>query len=365
MWIEELPNGKFKAVERYDDYLTGKTRKVSVTIEKNTARTRKEAQTALSEKIKRILQQSPVKKEYTLKEIFDLYLQLRASELKPTTLQQNEFKNKEILAILKEDTLVNRINAGYIKSYFNSSTKKASTLNLYLKHYKTVIRWAYRHDYVSDIQYLDKLTPFKEEDKNKDIKYLESGEVAILLSSLKSRLWRNLTQFLVLTGLRFGEAAALTASDIDIKNRVITINKTYNSHQKLVGSPKTSKSNRQIYIQDELLDLCKSLKVEALQKKLSGGSNLIFPSSEDGHITHTAYYLYLVKYSKQVLHKETTPHMLRHTHASLLLEQGLDIESISHRLGHENSTITMNTYLHITAKLTKKEHEKIKEIKII
>lgn len=37
MWIEETKNGKYKAVERYTDYLTGKQKKVSVTMEKNTA----------------------------------------------------------------------------------------------------------------------------------------------------------------------------------------------------------------------------------------------------------------------------------------------------------------------------------------
>ena len=245
------------------------------------------------------------------------------------------------------------------------SGKKATTLNLYLKQYKTIIRWAYRHDYVTDIQYLDKLTPLKEPDEKEELRYLESYEVAQLLSSLKAKHWRNLTEFLVLTGLRFGEAAALTAADIDTKNRIIIVNKSYDSQQRLTGTPKTSTSNREIYIQDELLGLCKSLKKEALIRKMSTGCDLIFPSRKNTHITHTGFYLYLMKYSRECLGKDTTPHMLRHTHASLLLEQGLDIESISHRLGHESSAITMDTYLHITEKLKEKEHERIKKIKII
>ena len=51
MWIEETRSGKYKAVERYTDYLTGKVKRVSVTMEKNTAQARKVAQIALQEKI--------------------------------------------------------------------------------------------------------------------------------------------------------------------------------------------------------------------------------------------------------------------------------------------------------------------------
>ena len=51
MWVEERSNGKFKFCERYTDYLTGKVKRVSVIMDKNTAQTRKIAQRTLEQKI--------------------------------------------------------------------------------------------------------------------------------------------------------------------------------------------------------------------------------------------------------------------------------------------------------------------------
>ena len=50
MWVEERSNGKFKFCERYTDYLTGKVKRVSVIMDKNTAQTRKIAQRTLEQK---------------------------------------------------------------------------------------------------------------------------------------------------------------------------------------------------------------------------------------------------------------------------------------------------------------------------
>lgn len=375
MWIEELPNGKFKAVERYDDYLTGKSKKVSVTLEKNTARARKTAQAALTEKIKKALSKTCVKKDYTFKEISHLYLHDLADEVKQTTYYEYSCTISQLMLILGENTVIDRINANYVKTAFKSSDKRTATLNTYLIHFKRIIRWAYKNDYIENIQYLDKLEPLKEPASRipvthtdsciEEAKYLEASEINKLISSMKSKIWRDMTEFLVLTGLRFGEAAALTISDIDLKNRLIYITKNYSSKQHLLSTPKTERSNRQIYIQDELLELCKSLKREAMIQRLASGSDLIFSSKRGAYVTHTTYYRYLIVYSRKYLQKEITPHALRHTHGSLLLEQGMSIDAISRRLGHEDTATTTRIYLHVTQKLKEKEYEKIKEIKII
>lgn len=51
MWSEKLPNGKVRYVERYEDPLTGAQKKISVTMDKDTASARKQAQAALQDKI--------------------------------------------------------------------------------------------------------------------------------------------------------------------------------------------------------------------------------------------------------------------------------------------------------------------------
>lgn len=59
-----------------------------------------------------------------------------------------------------------------------------------------------------------------------------------------------------------------------------------------------------------------------------------------------------------------TVHALRHTHASLLLEKGVSIDTISRRLGHKNSKITREIYLHVTEKLKEKDNSQIAAINI-
>ena len=69
--------------------------------------------------------------------------------------------------------------------------------------------------------------------------------------------------------------------------------------------------------------------------------------------------------SQKVLGRKITPHTLHHTHASLLMEQGVDIDSISRRLGHADSRITREIYLHVTQKMKERDNERIKEVKLI
>ena len=83
------------------------------------------------------------------------------------------------------------------------------------------------------------------------------------------------------------------------------------------------------------------------------------------HIEFDCYAKYLRETSQRVIGRRITPHTLRHTHASLLMEQGIDIDSISKRLGHNDSRITREIYLHVTKKLEEQRNAQIKELKIL
>lgn len=73
MWVEERKTG-FKFVERYTDPMTGKVKRVSISMPKNTAKNRKLAAAALQERIDQELKTaSTQKKDLTLKELTELY----------------------------------------------------------------------------------------------------------------------------------------------------------------------------------------------------------------------------------------------------------------------------------------------------
>lgn len=369
MWVEELKNGKFKFVERYEDYLTGQIKKVSVTLDKNTAQSRKIAVKVLEEKIAKALTNSkPV--EATMKILVDEYLKDQERTVKKSTYTRNYHACNRLKELLGNDTIVERMTAKYVRDKLLSTGKEPGTLNGYLTRFRALVRWGYKNDLVRSISFLDKLEAFKDTPHKIKIqdKYLESSELKALLAGMEEPFWRLLTKFLTLSGLRFGEAAALQKTDIDLDNRVIHISKTFDSVNREVTSAKSVCSIRDVYIQPELESVIRQINSLMLKRRLMyciKKSDLFMFSTDSEHIHYYAYNKYLRENSLQIVGRAITVHALRHTHASLLLEQGVSIDIISRRLGHENSRITKEIYLHITEKLKEKDNQKIAEIKIL
>ena len=364
MWVEKVKTG-YKFVERFTDPLTGRYRRVSVIMEKDTAQSRKTAQKALNAKIDRAMM--PQEKKITLSQLVEYYGEEQIKTVKLQTYSRNQSACNALIKLLGADTLVNRLTAGYVRERLIASGRENGTLNEWLTRFKGLIKCGYRNDYVSDISYLEKLERFKDIPHREKIqdKFLEADELKALLDEMTVTKWKLLTEFLALSGLRFGEAAALYRSDVDLKERVIHVTKTYNQAHDIVTTPKTGTSVRDVYIQDELLSVCKMILVSFAGSKVVPISRMLFPGTRREHMQFDCYAKYLREKSEKVLGRRITPHTLRHTHASLLMEQGVDIDSISRRLGHTDSRITRDIYLHVTKKLEDQQNERLKEVKIL
>lgn len=370
MWTEKTKNGKYKHVERYTDPITGKERKVSITTEKNTAQARKSAQRALLMKMDALLNAKCVS-DITLGELRKKWLADKKNSWKESSHTVESANSRRVVELLGEDSIVNNLTARYIKERIIEPDEDAELMYRRISLFKRMINWGYVNDYVEDKSYLEKLKNKQfsadideNDEENIEEKYLESWQIQKLIEEMKNIRWKKLTKFLVLTGLRVGEAFSLTSNDIDLRNRYICVSHTYDHANKLSSTPKTKSSKRKIYIQDELFPLAKELKKEALANKLVYGQNLIF--LQHGHpICYETYRHYLAKSSEEILGRKITPHVLRHTHTSLLAEQGISIDAISRRLGHENSRITRKIYLHVTEKMRQKDNQQIQEIKIL
>ena len=358
MWIEEI-NGHFRAVERYKDPVTGKTRKVSVSMEKNTAKSRKAAERMLILKIEEKMNTVDYH-SITLKEMTDGFVEHQSASVKPSTARRDRAAAKQVLLILGEDSMVSRINARYVYNCLSGFTDQTTTYNNSMRRIKQIFKWGYSHDYVQDIQWLDKLTPRKDKasKEKQKVKFMESDELNRFVSELSVDRWRNLTLFLALTGMRVGEALALDYKDINLKDRTISISKTLDITTEEIHSPKTYDSNREIYIQDELLPLCKTLRASASANRFF--SDLVFWDCK-----YNTYNLYLKENSQRILGRSITPHVLRHTHVALLAEQGMSLDLISRRLGHGDSKITKDVYFHVTSKLKEQDYQCLKEVKIL
>ncbi len=143
-------------------------------------------------------------------------------------------------------------------------------------------------------------------------------------------------------GLRKGEVLGLTWGDIDLKQNTITINKALAraANEKFIKAPKNKSSIRGVTVPASVIELLKKFRNINPETR-------IFNFSYD---MPTRWFKRVIK-SYNKTHEDNLPtnvtfHGLRHTSATLLIAQGLDIKSISARLGHNNTSTTLDVYAH-------------------
>ena len=147
-------------------------------------------------------------------------------------------------------------------------------------------------------------------------------------------------EILYWTGMREGELLALSPADIDFDNKLISINRTY---QRIGGkdvftSPKTRKSKRKIPIPDFL---CQELSDYIQSRYMLDADERLFPITKL-YLSHE-----MIRGCKNTGVKKIRIHDIRHSHASLLINQGCDALMLADRLGHEKVSTTLNTYSHL------------------
>ena len=168
---------------------------------------------------------------------------------------------------------------------------------------------------------------------------------------------------MVLSGLRVGEALYLNKSDV---GKYISFNKTFDPTNKIFTSPKTDDSVREVYVQPELEELIKNIKFFIRNReKESKISSPLFMHRNGKMLQYYTYNKYLKETSEKVIGRQITTHVLRHTHTSLLAAQGVDLETIARRLGHSDSRITKEIYLHVTKELRERDNLQVHNTKIL
>ena len=160
-----------------------------------------------------------------------------------------------------------------------------------------------------------------------------------------------------LTGMRIGEVLALQVKKVFQEDGkwfvkidcTLEYSKRLKSEFTISSTPKTQSSNRTILLPDE------AVRIYRLYSLGKQPDNLLFSVE-----TKTGAFLHPLSINNQLknvqeslgLSKPLSTHIFRHTHASKLAELGVPIELISKRLGHKDSSVTRQIYLHVTKKTT-------------
>jgi len=358
MWI----TSKGLCQEKIVDPRTGLTKIVSVKVKGSGKKAEQEAYKKLEEKISKL---SDVR--ILLSKLIELYELDQEKSVKASTMTRKESILKSFFEVYGE-CYVETITAGNVRQKLMASGKSNRTLNMYLREFKTLWRWAYQNDYVKSTEVSDKLKAFADTPEKLRIqdKYLEPNELKTLLDAMENKRYKLVSRFLALSGLRIGEFCCLTNQDVWSKN--IIVNKTYDHINKIVTSPKTLSSNREVYIQPELRECIKEIQEYAKwQQEICGyeNTNLLLPDPDGGYFCYVSYDVYLRNIGKKVLQKSVSPHIFRHTHASYLALKGFDLTAISNRLGHEDSAITKAIYLHRMEEMKERENRQLDSIRFI
>jgi len=362
MWTTTR-NGTTYLCEAVSDPLTGRRKTYTVKLSCKGVKARAEAERRLAEK----LEGHTAPKRLHLSDLIDRYDDEHIRTVRESTYKRDMSSLRTMLSIT-DDIYIDQMSAGYIRRKLIESGKENATLNELIKRFKTFLMWAYRNDYI-ERDVADKLALFPDKSAREKVedKFLEKEELHRLLECFDLERHRLLTEFLALSGLRIGEALALETDDVD--SEYIHVTKTFNEALSLVGDPKTATSKRDVYIQPELAEVIRRIRICMAKQRMMFGyqdRGYFFTGIDGGRLGYAAYRKQLaIAAEKSGIEKQIVPHTLRHTMTSLFAEEGVPLEVISRRLGHENSGITRRVYFHVTETRKIKDNQSIETVSIL
>ena len=165
---------------------------------------------------------------------------------------------------------------------------------------------------------------------------------------------KALYTLLLYTGMRRGEALGLEWEDVDFQTGVISIKRT-SQYTGALGTftdeTKTEQSKRSLRVPMNVIDVLNAHRVaqNELRLKLGDrwqGSRRIFTNADGSDMSANIPLHRLKSILKKNGLREVSLHSLRHTNATLLIQQGISIRAVSGRLGHSQTSTTMNIYAH-------------------
>lgn len=235
----------------------------------------------------------------------------------------NKIKNRDITKF--QDILIDKYSANHAK-------KIHTTLS-------AIFNYAIKQEYVktnpaSIVGNID-----LEDDKH--INYWTLEEFKKFISVVDDQQYYAFFMTLYYSGMRKGEALALTWNDIDFNENKITINKTV--YNRKVTTTKTKASRRTVIMPKHTIRILSQLKASKEHYK----PDYVVFGEFHNHISTSSIDRYFAKYIKASNVKKIRIHDFRHSHASYLINKNAIPSIIAQRLGHSDVGTTLNIYSHL------------------
>lgn len=184
---------------------------------------------------------------------------------------------------------------------------------------------------------------FKKKYERNKYDFYNLNEFKQFIKCVDNNIYKQFFNLMFFTGTRPGEAMALKFSDL--KCGYISITKTIESHKKRsVGTPKTSSSVRKIKI-DKQLEKDLNALLEYYTKEYGENSDFyIFGGIKP--LSPTTINRHKILACEKANIRPITLHQFRHSHATLLIDNGMVVNEVSRRLGHSKTSTTLDIYAH-------------------
>lgn len=199
---------------------------------------------------------------------------------------------------------------------------------------------------------------------------LQPAQVREILRALdaESIELRTIIHMFIVTGCRRGEIMGLEWGKLDTENREIYIDQSmqYIPEKGVFKGPTKTGTSRYISLPVETMELLKDYKAwQDIQREAAGDewedNDLIF-TRKDGRPKNPGYInLYLDRFCKAHGFPKLNPHLFRHSAASILLSEGVDVLTVANMLGHSDVSTTLDTYAHEITSTRRKASECISE----
>lgn len=285
------------------------------------------------------------KKIPTFKKVAEAWLEYKKPNLRPTTWEVYEGHTKNHFQELG-DLKINRITTAKIEKYISQRQRQGMnilTLRKVLVSLGQIMAYAVRHKFIDHNPVRDAERPRRQGGfEDKKITILNREQIRVLLENTAEKKYKILFMLAIMSGSRQGELLGLKWSDIDWRNSQLHIQRTYNKGRWF--APKTKGSERMIDIGPAMLNTLREWRLACPPNE----HGLVFPNKAGQPINYSNM---VRRYFKPALAAAELPeirfHDLRHTTASIMIEQGENIKYIQSQLGHSSPTVTLNVYAHL------------------
>lgn len=287
---------------------------------------------------------TPAKRMLTFEEVAADWVEYKKPKLRETTWECYDGHVRNHFADLNP-LKINQVSTARVEKFITErqlSGMPVGTIRKVLVTLGQILSYAVRLKYIDHNPLRDAERPRDPGEGKKEIGVLKPEEIQAFLDSNPTQRYRTLFLVAVMTGARQGEILGLKWSDLDLENSQLRIQRTYTKGR--FFNPKTKTSNRAI-------DLAPVVVTELRKWKLGSPPNdldLMFPNEEGKPINYSnmvnRHFLPAIKAAGL---ERIRFHDLRHTYASLLIQQGENVKYVQSQLGHSSPMVTLNVYAHL------------------